>query len=176
MSEVIKTWITSIFCLGILIALLQLMIPKNNLKKNIYSLISIVMIITILYPVINVYNNNSLDESIKEVISAFSSSDNISTDVDSEEVNKIKEQLVKEQFLDSLKKDIQTKLLLKNIDVENIYIDMDDDYNINKINITIGNLGNKENNLILSVNKIVEYINSEYDIDYSKITVTEEGG
>ena len=66
------------------------------------------------------------------------------------------------------------KLAHKDIVVNNINIIVDDEYNVTKIELNIAKLDNEKTDLG-SVNEVVGYINSEYDIDYSKISVVEEG-
>lgn len=66
------------------------------------------------------------------------------------------------------------KLAHKDIVVNNINIVVDDEYNVTKIELNIDKLDNEKTDLG-SVNEVVGYINSEYDIDYSKISVVEEG-
>jgi hypothetical protein len=66
------------------------------------------------------------------------------------------------------------KLAHKDIVVNNINIVVDDEYNVTKIELNIAKLDNEKTDLG-SVNEVVRYINSEYDIDYSKISVVEEG-
>ena len=56
--EIFKSWISSMLCIGIFIAFVQLMMPKTNLKKYIYSLIGIVTILTVVSPIINMFEND----------------------------------------------------------------------------------------------------------------------
>ena len=51
---------------------------------------------------------------------------------------------------------------------------LNDNYDIQRITINIKSTG-KNSSGIDSVNSIVTYIHDEYEIEYSKITVTEEG-
>ena len=84
------------------------------------------------------------------------------------------DELVTAQFIQNLKSDVMFKLAHKDIVVNNINIVVDDEYNVTKIELNIAKLDNEKTDLG-SVNEVVGYINSEYDIDYSKISVVEEG-
>lgn len=73
MVNLIKNWISSLLCLGIIVAFLQLIIPESKFKKYINSLIGLVMILTVLSPIIKIYKDDELKLSVEEVISTFSS-------------------------------------------------------------------------------------------------------
>lgn len=45
MIENFRDWINALLCLGIFTTLIQLIMPKNNIRKYIYSLIGIVTIV-----------------------------------------------------------------------------------------------------------------------------------
>lgn len=168
--NLIKNWVSSLLCLGIITAFLQLIIPNSKFKKYINSLIGIVMIITVLSPVIKIYNDDKLKESVEEVISTFSPTEN----EDAKVVSNLNNSLVKEQFIKRLKEDAILKLKEKSIIVKYIDIQMDELYNIQLININIEKFDEK----LIDINEtadIAKYIQSEYDVDISKIKVSESG-
>lgn len=173
MIGIFKSWIIALLCLAILVVIVQLIIPKTNLRKYIYTLIGIITVITIISPVVDMLKKGNIQSSISEVLSKFSNnSDTIS--VNSDGLESQKNQLIKIQFIQNLKSDVMLKLAEKNIVVNDINIVIDDDYNITKMEIKIAKIDNK-NASINSVSQMISYINTQYDIDYSKITVVEEG-
>lgn len=175
MIKAFKIWISSLLCLGIFVTFIELVMPNSKFKKYIYSLVGIIAIITIISPIVNLYKNGDIESSVNKVISAMSKSISDNT-IDTNNISTAsQEELVKNQFIEKLKKDVSDKLTLKGIDVENVNISIDDQYNITKININIKKLNSKVAT-IDNVNSVVSYINEQYDIDYSKIYVTEKGG
>lgn len=168
MIEIFRNWIIAMLCLGILIVIIQLVIPKTNLRKYIYTLIGIITVITIISPIVDILKNEDVKESISNVFDSISN-DNI-VSVNSEGLENKKNELVEIQFIKSLKDDVTQKLNEKDIKLNDINISVDDSYNITKIEIKISKT-NKSN--LDNINDIVKYINSEYGIEYSKISVIE---
>lgn len=170
MIEIFRNWIVALLCLSILIVIIQLVIPKTNLRKYIYTLIGIITVITIISPVVDLLKKQDIKESIADVLSSFNTND-VTVSVNSSDLEEKKTGLVKVQFIDSIKQDIKDKLESKNITVKSINVSVDDNYDITKLEIKIL----KSKNGIVSVNEIVKYLNNEYGIDYSKISIVEEG-
>lgn len=173
MMEIFRNWIVAMLCLGILVVIVQLVVPKTNLRKYIYSLIGIVTVITIISPIVDVLKNGNVSDSISSVLDSISSNEDTIT-VNSNGVQDKQNELLKVQFIDNLKSDIMFKLAHKDVEVNDINISVDDDYNITRIEVKIAKINVEKTNLN-SVNEVIKYINSEYDIDYSKISVIEEG-
>ena len=170
MIEIFRNWIVALLCLSILIVIIQLVIPKTNLRQYIYTLIRIITVITIISPVVDLLKKQDIKESIADVLSSFNTND-ATVSVNSSDLEEKKTGLVKVQFIDSIKQDIKDKLESKNITVKSINVSVDDNYDITKLEIKIL----KSKNGIVSVNEIVKYLNNEYGIDYSKISIVEEG-
>ena len=159
MIEIFRNWIVALLCLSILIVIIQLVIPKTNLRKYIYTLIGIITVITIISPVVDLLKKQDIKESIADVLSSFNTND-ATVSVNSSDLEEKKTGLVKVQFIDSIKQDIKDKLESKNITVKSINVSVDDNYDITKLEIKIL----KSKNGIVSVNEIVKYLNNEYGI------------
>lgn len=173
MIEIFRNWIVAMLCLGILIVIVQLVIPKTNLRKYVYSLIGIVTVITIVSPIVDVLKTGNVSSSISSVLDSMSSNEDTIT-VNSDGLQDKQNELLKVQFIENLKSDVMFKLAHKDVEVNSINISVDDDYNVTKIEVKIAKI-NIEKTSLNSVNEVIKYINSEYDIDYSKISVIEEG-
>ena len=173
MIEIFRNWIVAMLCLGILIVIVQLVIPKTNLRKYVYSLIGIVTVITIVSPIVDVLKTGNVSSSISTVLDSMSSNEDTIT-VNSDALQDKQNELLKVQFIENLKSDVMFKLAHKDVVVNSINISVDDDYNVTKIEVKIAKI-NVEKTSLNSVNEVIKYINSEYDIDYSKISVIEEG-
>ncbi len=172
MIESFKNWVSALLCIGIFVSVLELILPKSKMKKYIYVLVGIVTTITIVSPGINLLKRDDIAKSVSSVIDNISESVNINSDGSVEDYEKNKENMVKDEFIASFKKDIETKLTLKGVNVTDIYINLAENYDVQIVRIKTKKLSDTSLN---EVSKIMEYINSEYDIDYSKIEVIESG-
>lgn len=172
MIDLFRNWISVLLCLGIFVTIIRLVIPKNNLRKYIYSLIGIITIIALVSPLIDIFKNNDMQDSIKSVLSNLDEQENVN--VDTEKYSNVKEEAVKKSFIQSIKNDVKSKLEEKSIGVKSVYVFISDNYDIEKIEINIEKIDTSKAS-ISSVTQIVKYINEEYDIGYSKIEVIEEG-
>lgn len=174
MIENFKGYINTLLCLGIFITILQLIIPKNKLRKYIYSLIGIIIIIAVISPVINLMENENLESGINEVLANI---DSYSVNYDVNNIHEYKEandNTVKNQVIIGIKMDIENKLKEKKIEVVSTDIYLEDNYDIKKVIVNIKNLNNNDT-LFLDLNSVVKYITEEYGIEYSKVEVIEEG-
>ena len=172
MIVLFKNWISVLLCLGIFVTIIRLVIPKNNLRKYIYSLIGIITIISLVSPLIDIFKNNDMQDSIKSVLSNLDEQENVN--VDTEKYSNVKEEALKKSFIQSIKNDVKSKLEDKSIGVKSVDVFISDNYDIEKIEINIEKIDTSKAS-ISSVTQIVKYINEEYDIGYSKIEVIEEG-
>lgn len=172
MIDLFRNWISVLLCLGIFVTIIRLVIPKNNLRKYIYSLIGIITIIALVSPLIDIFKNNDMQDSIKSVLSNLDEQENVN--VDTEKYSNVKEEAVKKSFIQSIKNDVKSKLEEKSIVVKSVDVFISDNYDIEKIEINIEKIDTSKAS-ISSVTQIVKYINEEYDIGYSKIEVIEEG-
>lgn len=172
MIETFRNWINVLLSLGIFTTIIQLVMPKNKLRKYIYSLIGIVTIITIVSPVVNFFENENMEVALKQVISNID--DTEFENIDELKYQNITQNAIKEGFIESLKIDIESKLANSGVEVTSCNIFVDTNYNIEKIEINIENI-DKKNAGISSVTEVVKYVNEEYNVDFSKIVVVEEG-
>lgn len=172
MIDLFRNWISVLLCLGIFVTIIRLVIPKNNLRKYIYSLIGIITIIALVSPLIDIFKNNDMQDSIKSVLSNLDEQENVN--VDTEKYSNVKEEALKKSFIQSIKNDVKSKLEDKSIGVKSVDVFISDNYDIEKIEINIEKIDTSKAS-ISSVTQIVKYINEEYDIGYSKIEVIEEG-
>lgn len=172
MVEIFKNWVSAMLCLGIFVTFIQLIIPKTNLKKYIYSLVGVITIITIFSPLVNVLKNKDVEISLNEAIESMSNIDN-NTTVDEEMYNKKRDDNLRETFALNMKNDIKVKLEEKGINCKTIDMFLTEQYNIEKLKICITKIDENTSSLD-DVTQVVKYINSEYDLDFSKIEVIEE--
>ena len=172
MIDLFKNFVNSLLCIGIFITFIKLIMPSGKVKKYIYSLIGIITIIALVSPLIDIFKNNDMQDSIKSVLSNLDEQENVN--VDTEKYSNVKEEAVKKSFIQSIKNDVKSKLEGKSIVVKSVDVFISDNYDIEKIEINIEKIDTSKAS-ISSVTQIVKYINEEYDIGYSKIEVIEEG-
>lgn len=173
MIENFKTYINTLLCLGIFITILQLIIPKNKSRKYIYSLIGIIMIITIISPVANLLKNQNIEDGINQVIANIDEF-KVEESKNNSAYKEANEDTIKNQVILGIKEDVKNKLSEKNIETSDVQVYLEEDYNIKKITVNINNLSN-DDIAFSNLNSVIKYINEEYEIDYSKIEVIEEG-
>ena len=167
-----KVWINSLICIGIFSLIIKLIIPNNKLKKYIYSMLSIVTIITVISPVVNILKDEAIEESITSVLSTISDTD-ISNNTQYSNINKyenLNNDAIKSGFKEKLENDITTKLNDKGVTIKEIDIIIDEKYNIEKIDIKI----DKYSQIYPNANSVILFVKNEYDIDSSKIKVRGE--
>lgn len=172
MIENFRNWVSALLCIGIFISILELILPKSKIKKYIYVLVGIVTTITIISPGINLLKSDDIAQSVSAVVNNFSQNVNINSNTNLDDAKKTQENLVKEQFIDSLKKDIESKLTLKGVAVTEVNVTLAENYDIQKISVKTKKLTDATLN---EVGMVVGYINTEYDVAYSKIEVIESG-
>lgn len=173
MIDSFKNYINTLLCLGIFVTILQLVIPKNNSKKYIYSLVGIIIVISVISPVINFLKNENVEDGVNQVISNIDKfkSEDINIDEKGREAN---EELIKSQVIGNIKNDINQKLEQKDIESKNIDVYLEDNYEVKKIRIHIEKL-DEDVTKFKTLNDIVTYISDNYKIEYEKIEVVEEG-
>lgn len=170
MIESFKLWINSMLCIGIFVLFIKLIIPNNNLKKYIYSLIGIITIVTVISPVMDLLNDDSIETSLNQVINNISEND---TSIESANINKYQDlnnQAVKKGFIDKLSSDIKTKLENKGVTVSEIEITLDNEYGIEKVDIKV----EKYSSSCPNSNSVISFVKNEYDINSSEVKVRGE--
>lgn len=169
MTEILKNWITTIFCIGIFLTFVQMIIPNTKLKKYIYSLISVITIVTLALPIKEKLNMSGIEDVTQTVINNIESKarevDNISDTIYSSDTM---DKNLKKEFIKKIKSDINQKLSDYNIYPETINILLDDSYNIKKIDIKVKAQEDKG-----KINTIFNCISQNYSVLGNNITIEE---
>ncbi len=176
MIDIFKNWVSAMLCLGIFVTFIQLIIPKTNLKKYIYSLIGIITVINLVAPAVNLLKNDKVEEGVSQVIANISDTngDEVIYEDEYSQNSEKTDEMVRKQFAENFKDDITKKLEQKGIVANTIDIFLTEQYNVEKIKINIQKIDNKKSSLS-DVNDVVRYMNEVYDIEYEKIEIIEEG-
>lgn len=188
MIEFIKNWITSIsVCIFFIIAI-ESILPSNNLKKYAKFVLGLILIITIINPIIKVFNKNvnilnsiNIDEytdkklykstydeykykNIENTVETFK------TNLEKECINKLKKKYPDNNF----KVDVSVKYIEKNnnFDIESVNIGVEKNKLVKKVEInTSSNFKVKEQVDDILSKDIKNYIKDEFKIPINIINI-----
>lgn len=166
MIEGFNVWITSMIGMGILILLIQLIVPKSNLKKYIYSLIGVLSILVIVSPVLKILESDTVEQGVKQVLNDVSNMDS-NNDVKTNKLETLNQEAVKLSFLQKLEQDMLQKLEQKGVKVKDLEVTLDGEYNIDKVSIEVDSYEGE----ILNEVGVKDVLKTEYDIPISNINV-----
>lgn len=179
MKQFLREWAINILTLTIFISILEIIIPKSNMKKYIETVIGLVIIIVIINPFINVLTSNiDID---KEVFFSITKPIKINND----EISEKKKKNILDIYSLKVKNDIK-EIVEKNSEYEVLNIELEIETNddelgkinrtfikLNKKNLdsknsTIKNIDIKVNSINLSNNLVKQDNNNEVNIEKVK--------
>lgn len=172
-----KEYVIKLLYIAIFGILLELIIPNNKLKKYIISVVSLLVIITILSPVINILKSDNVSETITQVVETLSN--NIDNNYEKQtkyDFSKYINSSITESTKEKIEQDIMEGIKKNNIDldkVKDINIVLNDSYVIEKVEIYVDKISEIDKNI--NVSKIINEISTSYNIPVSVITIIEGG-
>ena len=172
MLDLVKEWANSLLSLGIFTSIVEISLPKGNIKKYIYVIIGVVTIITIISPFISKEDyedlaSNAIETISKEVDVSSQSSNNV---INSEEYVVYQTNMVKNEYINNLKKSIWNDLTKKGVILNDITITITEDYTVNKLEINVKEYSEDE---YTNKSQIVGYIKKYYEIKDKNIKIIE---
>ena len=190
----ISKWTGSIVVATMIVTLLEMLLPNNNIKKYIKTIMGVYILFTIISPIVKAVSNNEIN--IEKILSeqetaSMSNSINMQTSSSIENI-----------YANNIKKDISAKLEQKGYEVLEVKIDFEkndtEDYGkiyainivirkrvtakqskIPKIEISIGDTGLKkelsgyETITETEKKKLKDYLSQTYDVNIEKILIKE---
>lgn len=172
MIEGIKEWINSLLCLGIFTAIVELAMPKGNVKKYIYVIIGIVTVITIISPIISKEEYEEVaSEAIETIADNFEYSNESTSKIDESKYLDYQKEMIKNEYINNLKKSIWNDLTSEGVILEDIEIQIGQQYDIEMLKIIVKEYSSKG---YTSSKDIYGYIEEYYDIPNKSVTVNEE--
>ena len=163
MSEYISTIIyICVFCI-----ILELILPENKLKKYIGVLVSLVIILTLISPVLNLFESESVVVTISNAVDSIKSKMEVKEYNFSNMKNKI--------ILSSTKENIQKDILFKckekftKYNISKVKIRLTEDYLIEDVDIYVKNLPE-----VRVAGEIIDYVSGIYNIQSDLINVIKE--
>ncbi|MBO5476483.1 MAG: stage III sporulation protein AF [Clostridia bacterium] len=167
MSEVFRSWISTILGIGIIFTIIRIITPNTKLKSYIYSLMGIVTIIVILNPLVIIFRSDNIESNVKDIMVNMNADETFNFDyLNLSGYELASQNNLKEAFRNNIANDIKNKLG-KNIDNEvEVSIDITQEYEID--NITINLKGDTSFD-------VTSFISIEYDVEKEKIQVIKGG-
>lgn len=135
MIDWFRTWSKGIVIAVIISTIIEMILPNNTSKKYIKIIIGIFIVYTIVSPVIEQFVGKDINEYIEidDYIEVSSNS------VETSEISNNANESIKRIYKQNLENDLRSKLKEKGYVASNISVSItnDDTYNIDKIDITI---------------------------------------
>lgn len=161
-------YISTIIYICIFSVILQLILPENKLKKYVRVLVSLIIILTLISPVIDVL---ATDNVIAVISSAL---ENIQSNVEIKEYDSLN--LDSKIVFSSAKKNIEREIYIKckekfdtKFGVSKVKISLNEEYIVEDIDIYVQELPE-----VAQAAEIIDYIASEYQIKVNLINVIKE--
>lgn len=169
MIEFIKTWVNQIIVAVIISTIIEMILPNGNNKKYIKMIIGLYVLFTIIQPIITKLTGESLNISDFNYQKYFDQ-DILETSSNNFEDNNSK--LIKQAYIDNIKKDIITKINQKGYKVKSCSIEILDNENedtygtIKSISLKISNEEDevKESNNIINIENVDINVKDNKDI------------
>lgn len=192
----LRSWSNQVIVAVIIATIIEMILPEENNKKYIKMIIGLYVLFTIIQPVITKLTGNEINlndfnynKYLKDTVQVSSSTEQF------EDTNS---KLIKQTYIDSIKRDIQQKIeqkgfkvlkcelditqdenLLKNIELnlekntkeENT--DLNNKIQINEVNISKNTIDEKKKDVISDKDKqeLKKYLSEEYKIDANNIKI-----
>lgn len=161
-------YISTIIYICIFSVILELILPSNKLKKYIGVLVSLLVILTLVSPIINVLKN----ENVIQVIS--SAVDEIQSKVTVKEYNfgNLQNSLIFSSVKEKLEDEIYTKCKEKydiKYGISKVKISLDEQYKLEDIDIYVRKLEE-----VANAGEVIDFVAYEYEIAPSVINVIKE--
>ncbi len=173
--EIFKNWVNTIVGMSILLIIIELILPKTTLKKYVNTLVGMFFILVILNPVISFIKNDSIEETVLDVVSNFDeyykSENDSSLNKDGNE--NVQNSLIKLNMKDSIKEDIKKSFKDEATYINDIKVNIDDDFNIKNIEVDLKSSTKDED--MININKYVKEIIDKYEINSSNVVLNKEG-
>lgn len=163
-----QQYISTIIYICIFSVILQLILPENKLKKYVGVLVSLIIILTLISPVIDILNNNTVVETISSTL------DNIKSNAEIKDYSTIN--LDSKIVFSSAKKNIESEIYAKckekfdsKFGISKVKISLNAEYVVEDIDVYVNNLHE-----VAMAGEIIDYIAQEYQIKANLINVIKE--
>lgn len=172
----IKEYINIIIYISIAIVIIEMITPETKLKKYVITLTSLLIIILIASPIVDIFKNRSFNEISQNIIDTLSTKyEETKISYDSENISKYENKKINNKVKQSLEEDLKTYIMnkYKNINVKNVNCKLNDDYMILEIEININSTNNMENRLMF-ISNLINDLKTEYKISENIFKISVE--
>ena len=167
-----QSYIQSIIYISIFVVIVELILPNSNLKRFVTVIMSLIVIMTIISPIYNFANEDTM-QNLNNVINAISNPSDFqdkieSTDID---ISKYSSKTILSRVKVNLEKSILKALksdLKDSVSVDDVNIILDNKSQIQEIKIYISNI--KEDN-VQNITNILDDILSKYNVPKDLLTI-----
>ena len=163
MTEYISTIIyICVFCV-----ILELILPENKLKKYIGVLVSLVIILTLISPVLNLFESESVVATISSAVDSIKSKIEVKQYDFSNAKNRIILSSAKKNMENEIASNCKEKFVKYN--VSKVRISLTEDYLIEDVDVYIKKLPE-----VRMAGEIIDYVSGTYNIQADLINVIKE--
>lgn len=170
----IRDFIQQIIYISVVVIIIELILPKGNTKKYVYVILSLFILLNVISPIINVLRDIDMQQIYEDILA------NIPLELEKNSFNAVevfseyKNEKVLEEAEDKLLVEIEEKLRNMNIELKELDLDFTDEYEFEKLKITINNLDYLGDNKKKKILDIITMLEDEYEIKTNAIVITEE--
>lgn len=192
----LRSWSNQVIVAVIIATIIEMILPEGNNKKYIKMIIGVYVLFTIIQPIITKLTGNEINLNDFNYNKYFKDTVQISSSTEKFEDTNSK--LIKQTYIDSIKRDIKQKMELKGFKVLNCELDITQDENLLKnIELNLEKIKkneNKNSNNKIQVNEVnisknitsenkkeaisdkdkeelKKYLSEEYKIDVNNIKI-----
>lgn len=192
----LRCWSNQVIVAVIIATIIEMILPEGNNKKYIKMIIGVYVLFTIIQPVITKLTGNEINFNDFNYNKYFKNTIQTSSSTDKFEDTNSK--LIKQTYIDSIKRDIKQKMELKGFKVLNCELDITQDENllknielnlekikkdenknsnnkiqVNEVNISKNIISENKKETISDKDKeeLKKYLSEEYKIDVNNIKI-----
>lgn len=161
-------YVSTIIYICIFSIILELILPDNKLKKYVSVLVSLVIILTLLSPIVNLIKSDNVLETISNAIDSIQSK----VEIKEYDFNNLGNRLIFSSVKEDLEDEIYTKCKDKfesKFGINKVKISLTKEYTLEDIDIYVDRLGE-----IALAGEIIDFVANEYSIEASVINVIRE--
>lgn len=170
----IRDFIKQIIYISVVAIIIELILPKGNTKKYVYVILSLFILLNVISPIINVLRDIDMQQIYEDILANIPLESEKNSFNAVEVFSEYKNEKVLEEAEDKLLVEIEEKLRNMNIELKELDLDFTDEYEFEKLKITINNLDYLGDNKKKKILDIITMLEDEYEIKTNAIVITEE--
>ena len=140
--------------------------PNNKLKKYVGVLVSLIVLITLFKPVINLMNSNNVITTISNVLDGIRDTANIK--YNTYDYSNLKDRTIFGSVKENIEKELLTSCKEKfdSLNITKVEVELDDSYKLNKVKVKAKNL-----EYVANASEVIEYLEKEFGLEGTLIEV-----